>query len=107
MIKDPRSSRRYTQLRKAWLASQPHPICVLCGRPVPADAPGMSRWGPTIEHLLPIREIRAMATTWDEAVALACDTSRWAVAHRVCNDRQGGRTNGTPKRPRTTQSRVW
>jgi hypothetical protein len=43
-----------------------------------------------VEHRLPIRTILATAQTQAEALALACDTSLWAISHRRCNDRQGG-----------------
>lgn len=92
-LNDPRSHRRYVQARAAWLAGYGGGVgvCCLCGNGVDTSLPGTHPHGPTIEHRLPIRTIRASAQTYAEAVALACDTSMWALAHRRCQARQGQR----------------
>ena len=63
---------------------------MLCGGMVLTSLPGTHPYGPTIEHRYPVRRIIADSRTWDEAVALACDTTWWALACRRCQDRQGG-----------------
>lgn len=86
-----RSTHRYRTARALWLAGfkgQPHPCC-MCGIPVDTSLPGTHPHGPTVEHQLPIRHIEAMARDFTQAVALACDTSMWGLAHKVCQDRQG------------------
>lgn len=105
-----RSHRRYTQARAAWLAGYGGGLgtCALCGQPVDTSLPGTHPAGPTIEHRLPIRHIEATARNRAEALALACDTSLWALAHLHCQRRQGGATR--PRAPRKTTasaSRPW
>ena len=115
-VNDPRNHRRYLQARKAWLAGyQGRPgTCCLCGQPVNTSLPGTHRLGPTIEHRLPIRVIRATAQTWAECVALACDTSLWGLAHRRCQSRQGqavttvlNRRRNAARKAARTASRDW
>ena len=108
-----RSHRRYTEARARWLAGYGGGLapCVLCGRPVNTSLPGTHPAGPTVEHRLPIRHITAIARDRAEALALACDTSMWALAHLHCQRRQGGRTGGAPRPPQRAtvggQSRQW
>lgn len=109
-----RSHRRYTQTRAAWLAGYAGGLgtCALCGRPVDTSLPGTHPWGPTIEHTIPIRRIHATAATPAEALALACDTSLWALAHLHCQRQQGARAAAQRRqrrRPQTMpgQSRQW
>lgn len=86
------------ETRAAWLPTA-YPVCCLCGEPVDATLPGTAPRGPTVEHTLPVRRILAMSRSWDEALALVCDTSLWLLAHKVCQDRQGAAVvNGSPKR---------
>lgn len=80
--RDPRSHRRYIETRAAWLPTQVGRPCSLGNHPI---QPGQA----TVEHTLPIRRIVEMASSWTEAVALACDTSLWDVACRRCQSRQG------------------
>jgi 5-methylcytosine-specific restriction endonuclease McrA len=101
-MRDPRTSSRYQRTRRAWLngyRGQPA-TCCMCGRPVDTTLPGTHRWGPTIEHRLPIRHIIASAQDWASAVALACDTSLWALAHQRCNSQQGQRATTQTNRAR-------
>jgi hypothetical protein len=95
-MRDPRRHRRYATAARAFIAShEPGTACALCGEPVDTRLPGTIPDGPTVEHRLPIRTILATAQTQAEALALACDTSLWGVAHRRCQSRQGGEvTNG-------------
>lgn len=108
--RDPRSHRRYVTTRAAWLPTA-HPICCLCGKPVDTTLPGIHPDGPTVEHTLPIRRILTIATSWDEVLALTCDTSLWRLAHKVCQDRQGAHVVGQQQRSRRTPprqpSRAW
>jgi hypothetical protein len=108
-MRDPRSSRRYRATRAAWLAGyrgQPS-TCALCGGLVDTSLPARAPGGPTIEHLLPVRTIRASARDWAHAVALACDTSLWALAHRRCQDRQGQRATTAINRQRNNLRHEW
>jgi hypothetical protein len=89
ITKDPRRHSRYILAARRYLAALQHANCALCGRPVNLTLPRTSPWGPTIEHQHPVRLIQREARDWEHAVALVCDTSTWAVAHRRCNSRQG------------------
>lgn len=82
-MRDPRSTRRYRTARDAYVAAMLGTPCALCGHAVTTS--------PTVEHRLAIRYIQATARTWDECVAMACDTSTWGLAHASCNSRQGAR----------------
>ena len=90
-MRDPRSSRRYTELSADYIAARRHHVieCCLCHQPVTMSLPRTAPMGPTVEHRLPIRTIRATATSWPHAIQLCCDTTMWAIAHRRCQDRQG------------------
>lgn len=107
-MRDPRSHRRYVAARAAWLPTA-EPWCCLCSRPVDLTLPAGLPTSPTVEHTLPIRTILAMAGSYAEAVALACDTSLWRTAHLICQQRQGAQAgNRSPKRGvRRRSSRVW
>ena len=102
---DPRSSARYVRESAVWLARISAANCALCGRPVDMTLPRTSPAGPTVEHLIPIRRIIRMTARWDDAVALACDQTQWAVAHRRCQSRQGQRASIESKMRRP--SREW
>jgi 5-methylcytosine-specific restriction endonuclease McrA len=105
LAKDPRSSHRYRKTRAEYLRTAHH-ACCLCGKGVDPQLPPGYPGSPTIEHRLPVRRILAMTTTWEEAVALACDTSWWGVAHKGCQDAQGGRaSHENDQRP--TGVRAW
>ena len=114
---DPRDSRAYRTARTLWLAGYRGQLgtCVLCRAPVDCALPGLHPWGPTIEHLLPIRWIRANARTKAECQAMACDTTQWGLAHRRCQAQQGARVVNaarggrppTPHPPMVGASRVW
>ena len=117
-MRDPRNQRRYIQTRHHWLAGYNGSTgtCALCGQPVDTTLPGTHPAGPTIEHRIPIRHMRAMVQTWPELLALACDTSLWALAHRRCQDRQGQQATSEINRARNNlrrnttaakQSRAW
>ena len=89
IAKDPRRHSRYILAARRYLAALTAANCALCGKPVDLSAPRTSPWGPTIEHRHPVRLIQRQARDWDEAVAMTCDTSLWAVAHKRCQSRQG------------------
>ena len=111
-MKDPRRHGTYTRTRRAYLdgfAGGPAP-CAICGGTVNTSLPGTHPYGPTIEHRIPVRRMRYMVQTWAELLALACDTSLWAVAHQRCQSRQGGRSSAerAPKSAsRNKNSRTW
>jgi hypothetical protein len=88
--RDPRASRRYRTLRTTWLRAA-DPTCALCGKGVDISLPGTHPWGPTIEHTIPVRTILAVTDTWPDALAMACDTTLWAMAHTRCQQQQGAR----------------
>lgn len=101
-MRDPRRSGPYVRARKQWLAQYAGGTgtCVICGGIVDTRLTGNHPAGPTIEHLLPVRRILAHAQTWEQVVALACDTSMWALAHRRCQDSQGARVVNAQRRAR-------
>lgn len=106
-MRDPRSHSRYQATRRTWLPTA-HPICCLCGQPVDLTLPATHRYGPTVEHTVPIRSILAMARSYDEALTLACDTTLWLLAHKRCQDRQGAAvTNARRRRGPRQPSRAW
>jgi hypothetical protein len=86
---DPRSHRRYVELARKYIAAHARATCVLCGVPIDLSLPRTAPGGPTIEHRYPVRRIRVEAQTWADCLALTCDTSMWALAHRRCQSRQG------------------
>lgn len=108
--RDPRTSHRYRALRAAWLPTA-HPVCVLCGKGVDITLPPGLRDSPTVEHIVPIRTILATSSTWAEAVAMCCDTSLWALAHRRCQVTQGAKVGRELQRRAMTgrrrPSRAW
>jgi hypothetical protein len=108
---DPRSHRRYVELARKYIAAHTRANCVLCGVPIDLSLPRTAPGGPTIEHRYPIRRIRVEARTWVDCLALTCDTSMWALAHRKCQSRQGALAANAArgKRRATTQrhSRQW
>ena len=106
-MRDPRNQRRYREARTAWLAGYGGGagLCCLCRAPVDTSLPGTHPWGPTIEHTLPIRAIVTIARTDAEALALCCDTSRWALSHRRCNSQQGQAVTASINKARNQQRR--
>lgn len=105
-MRDPRSHRRYRTAAKAYIAANPGATCCLCGRGIDTTLPSTTRWGPTIEHLVPIRDIIAAARDDAEALRMACDTSTWGIAHRRCQDQQGASVTNS-RSGAHTPSRTW
>lgn len=105
--RDPRSHRRYRTTAKAYIAAHPPGTpCCLCGEGIDTTLPSTTPLGPTIEHRIPIRDILTAARDDAEALAMACDTEAWGIAHRVCQDRQGADvTNG--RATTYSPSRAW
>lgn len=60
--------------------------------------PGTHNDGPTVEHKLPIRHIVAGVQGYQDAVDLACNQDLWDLAHRKCQNRQGGKARTESKR---------
>lgn len=99
-MRDPRSHRRYRTLAAAYKRQHHGEACALCHLPVVSRA--------TIEHRLPVRTILAMSSTDAEALALACDTSMWGMAHSRCQSQQGARAVNERKPQRVTaRQRDW
>jgi hypothetical protein len=114
MAGDPRSSGAYRKARALWLAGYGGGAapCAICHGIVNTSLPGTHPHGPTIEHRVPVRVLGRQAQTMAEFVALVCDSSNFAVAHKRCQDRQGGASSVErhPQRQRPqgfTPSRVW
>jgi len=107
--RDPRQSRRYQALRKAWLPTQAGLDCWLCGKPVDIGLPASHSHGLTVEHTLPVRDILRTAATWDAAVAMCCDVNLWRLAHRHCQSRQGALVSNVTRHGKTERrpSREW
>lgn len=89
---DPRSTRRYRTVKAAWLPLHHGQRCALCPLPVDLYATGAAK--ATVEHLVPIRDLRRQAASWAELVDLCCDTDHWAIAHQGCQSKQGARVGG-------------
>ncbi len=93
-MRDPRSHRRYREAAARYIAAHAPGIpCALCGKGVDTTLSGMSTWGPTIEHRVPVRQLRRIASSDDHLLDLACDQRTWAIAHLHCQRRQGGAAN--------------
>lgn len=109
IIGNPRGSSRYAEAARAYINARRRDAvaCALCGQAVDMEAPPLTRWSPSIEHQLPVREIRRIARSYAEAVDIACDQSMWAVAHKICQDRQGAQAVNTRRRATGTPSRTW
>ena len=109
--RDPRRDSRYIVAARRYLAAMTAASCALCGRPVDMQAPRTSPLGATIEHRYPVRHIKAACQTWDEIIAMTCDTTLWSVAHRRCNSRQGAiavnKMRGTQRQIVKNRSREW
>jgi len=99
-MRDPRTSSRYQRTRREYIARHDngHP-CALCHRPIDLTLPGTAKWGPTIEHRIPVRTLRLHAETWDALVTLTCDTRSWALAHSTCQQRQGAQAVNEARNP--------
>lgn len=104
---DPRSSRRYRTAALAYLDAHRREAvaCALCGGQVDMTAPSTSDPGPSVEHTVPVRWIVANAPDYATAVDWACDVTRWAIAHRGCQNRQGGQATAKPAN--TQRHRHW
>lgn len=90
-MRDPRTASRYQRLRREYIARHDNGSpCALCHRPIDLTLPGTAKWGPTIEHRVPVRVLRQHAATWDDLVTLTCDTRTWALSHLHCQRQQGG-----------------
>jgi hypothetical protein len=119
MMPDPRRSSRYVVTRRKWMRQQVDGTpCALCGRPVDVSLPGTAPWGPTVEHLTPVRALRRMARDEAELIAMCCDVTTWALSHRRCQDRQGAQVSNRtrhgrpapgdrPPAPPTRPERAW
>lgn len=106
-MRDPRSHRRYRTAAKAFIAAHPQGTpCCLCHEPIDTSLPSTTPNGPTVEHGMPIRVILASAHSDQHALDMACDTSLWGVAHRVCQDRQGAAATNA-RAVTHTPSRAW
>jgi hypothetical protein len=113
MAGDPRSSGTYRRTRALWLAGYQGGAgtCCLCGGLVNVALPGNHPYGPSIEHRVPVRRLLTQVQTQAEAIAAVCDTSTWGLAHRRCNNKQGG-ASSVERQPRPrpqgfTPSRAW
>ncbi len=90
-MRDPRSHRRYVTAARAYIAQHPPGTpCAICGRGIDTTLSGMSTWGPTIEHRVPIRTLKRHAMDDAELLTLACDQTMWGIAHLHCQRKQGG-----------------
>jgi 5-methylcytosine-specific restriction endonuclease McrA len=94
-----RAGYAWEQVRKLVLANASH--CAVCGRPLNADAPPRSRWSSSIDHILPLKAMRALDGATQRRLAL--DPANLRAVHLTCNSRRGAQR--TPK-PRRT-SREW
>ncbi len=100
-MRDPRSHRRYTEARLAYISRHgSRAKCVLCGEPIDLTLSGSDKRGPTVEHRIPVRRLRQIASSEAELLEMACDESTWGLAHRSCQDRQGGKASRSTTRPR-------
>lgn len=107
-MRDPRSHKRYRNARADYIARHgAQAPCVLCGNPIDLALPGSHKWGPTIEHRVPVRHLRQMARTDDELLDLACDQRTWGLAHLACQRRQGGPAGLAARKPKTQQAQAF
>ena len=89
-----RSGGRWRKLRGVVLDEETH--CGICGGEVDKGTPGTAKWGPVVDHILPLATHPHLAYT----------RSNVQLAHRHCNGRKGSRTLGTPtKRQRRKNER--
>lgn len=108
MLRDPRSHKRYRNARLDYIARHgAQAPCALCGKVIDLGLPGSHKWGPTIEHRVPVRTLRLMARSNDELLDLACDRSTWALAHLHCQRRQGGPAATSSRVPKPAPSSRW
>lgn len=106
---DPRGSKQYADARARYLGALGDvATCCMCRQPIDMSLSGRDRAGPTVEHMLPIRDILARTQTYAQAVNLACDITWWDVAHRACQCKQGADvTNGKEVTSAPIRSREW
>ena len=108
VLRDPRSHRTYRDAATRYITNAPTIVtCALCHHPVDTRLPRTTPAGPTIEHTLPIRRILTMAHSQAHALQLACDQTYWAIAHRRCQDAQGGATTAERHAPRPEHTIDW
>jgi hypothetical protein len=75
-------------------------VCWICGKALDFDAPARSPQSPSVDHIFPIKAMRAMdERTRDE---LRLDVSHLRPVHVSCNSRRGA-----GRRRQTHTSRTW
>jgi len=102
---DPRSSAQYTRAARTYINDRRRIeiSCALCGELVNMAASSMTPLGPTIEHRIPVRSLKAMTDDRAELLRLVCDQSWWAIAHSRCQSRQGAAVTNS----KAQKSREW
>jgi 5-methylcytosine-specific restriction endonuclease McrA len=79
-------------------------VCAICGGLLDFDAPPRSPLAPSVDHVLPISQIRALYDPI-EARRVAVDPSLLRAAHYGCNSRRGAARR--PAKATTEASREW
>jgi hypothetical protein len=67
-------------------------VCELCGGELDFDASPRSRWAPSVDHIIPMREIRNYDLLTQRRMAV--DLSLLRACHYGCNSRRGAGQNG-------------
>jgi hypothetical protein len=62
-------------------------VCEICGRALDFDADPRSRWAPSVDHIIPMAEIRKYDLSTQRDMAI--DTDLLRPCHYGCNSRRG------------------
>ncbi len=100
---DPRSTRRWRNLRARVLARSTH--CSLCGKPLRKDLPGTHRLGPTVDHII---EPGPDGDWFDETnLAAACKRCNSSKGQRYGVRLKQARIRANAARRELNPSRAW
>lgn len=77
-------------------------VCHLCGELVDFDAPPKSSRAPSVDHVIPLAQLKLLPRP--TYLRMASDPSLCRLAHVGCNSR---RCDRPVKRARSLPSRVW
>lgn len=78
--------------------------CAICGEDLDPNAPPRSPMSTTVDHIIPLAQLRAYDAETQRRMAL--DPALLRAAHLSCNSRRGARTTPAKPEPRRT-SRPW
>jgi 5-methylcytosine-specific restriction endonuclease McrA len=104
-----RQGNAYWRARAKVLAAATH--CYLCGLELDFDAPPRSRWSPSVDHVVTLKQLRQFDP--ETRRKMATDPANMRPAHYGCNSRRGAQLQAARNRtaaelpPVKRWSRAW